>query len=56
MTFEELERLARAVQERYPEMPGVACYGTKDASPATLTLVEGAHELAAKLYPRKPGK
>lgn len=56
MTFAELERLARAVQERYPQMPGLAFYGTKDASPATLALIERAHELAANLYPRKPSK
>jgi hypothetical protein len=56
MTFAELERLARAVQERYREMPGIAFYGTRDASPATLALVERAHELATKLYPRQPGQ
>lgn len=56
MTLPELERLARAVQERYPEMPGIAFYGTKDASPATLALVERSHKLAAKLYPQKPRK
>lgn len=56
MALPELERLARALQERYPEMPGIAFYGIQDASPATLALVAGAHELAAKLHPRKPRK
>jgi hypothetical protein len=55
MSLPELERLARAVHQQYPE-PGMAFYGTKDDSPATLALVAAAHQLAATLYPRKTAK
>jgi hypothetical protein len=52
MTFAELERLARAVKQQFPKMPGIAFYGTKDSSPATLELIAKAHALAAELFPR----
>jgi len=52
MSFADLERLARALHARYPVMPGIGFYGTKDSSPATLELIERAHQLANEIYPR----
>ncbi len=51
MTLPELVRLARVLKQTFPEMPGIAFYGTKDDSTATLKLVAGAHEIASELYP-----
>jgi hypothetical protein len=51
MTFQELERQARYIKMSYPEMPGIAFYGFKDDSQATLELIRKVDALGAALYP-----